>query len=461
MSAREPKIRLFVILTVLCLLIWVSLFQSDSSMVDATTDDTYKTLKTFADVLSIVQKSYVEEVDSQELVYGAIHGMLQTLDPHSSFLPPDMYKEMQLETKGSFGGLGIEISVREGVLTIVSPIEDTPAYRAGIQAGDKIILIEGEPSKDMTLMEAVKMLRGEKGTKVTISIWREGFDKLKEIDIVRDIIKIQSVKNKDLGDGYGHIRVVQFQQNTVSDLEKALKELEKKYGGGLKGIVLDLRNNPGGLLDQAVRVSDMFLDSGLIVYTDGRMDSQKMEFSAKQNSSYPDIPIVVLVNHGSASASEIVAGALQDHDRAIILGTPTFGKGSVQSIIPMDDGSGLRLTTARYFTPDGNDIQAKGIIPDIELAASLKKKDSRPMIIREADLRNHMRGRDEADPAGEPFEEDEPAGLEQEGETDQVEGEVEDIQLERALELLRSWEIFKKTLGKKAGEGEDAGEYKG
>ncbi|MFC1889296.1 S41 family peptidase [Thermodesulfobacteriota bacterium] len=460
MRLREPKLRLFVILTVVCLL-WVGLFRSDSSMVDATTDDTYKTLKTFADVLSIVQKKYVEDVDSQELVYGAIHGMLKTLDPHSSFLSPEEYKEFQLDTKGSFGGLGIEISVRDGVLTIISPIEDTPAYRAGIQAGDKIILIEGEPSKDMTLMEAVKKLRGKKGTEVTISIWREGFEKLKEITIVRDIIKIQSVKKKDIGDGYGYVRILQFKQNTVSDLEKALKELENEYAGGLKGIVLDLRTNPGGLLDQAVGVSDMFLDSGLIVYIDGRMKSQKMEFSAKENSMYPDIPIVVLVNHGSASASEIVAGALQDNDRAIILGTPTFGKGSVQSIISMEDGSGLKLTTARYFTPDGNDIQAKGITPDIELAASLKKVESKPMVIREADLKNHMKGRDEADPAEEPSEEDEPADLEQEGEADPTEGEVEDIQLERAIELLRSWEIFKKTIGKKAGEGTDAGEYQG
>lgn len=460
MRLRKPKLRLFAILTALSMLslLWVGLLLSDSSLVDATTDDTYKTLKTFADVLSIVQKSYVEEVDSKDLVYGAIHGMLATLDPHSSFLPPDMYKEMQLETKGSFGGLGIEITVRDGVLTIVSPIEDTPAYRAGIQAGDKIILIEGDPSKDMTLMEAVKRLRGEKGSKVTISIWREGFEKLQEITIVRDIIKIQSVKKKDLGDGYGHIRIVQFQQSTVSDLGKALKELEKEYEDDLKGIVLDMRNNPGGLLDQAVRVSDMFLDSGLIVYTDGRMDSQKMEFSAKDNSPYPDIPIVVLVNSGSASASEIVAGALQDHDRAIVLGTQTFGKGSVQSIIPMEDGSGLRLTTARYFTPDGNDIQAKGITPDIELAASLKKVDERPMVIREADLKNHMRGKEEVKTDAEPFEAD---GPEEENEADQAEEGVEDIQLDRALELLRSWEIFKKTLGQKGGEGKGAEEIQG
>ncbi|NJD63412.1 MAG: PDZ domain-containing protein, partial [Deltaproteobacteria bacterium] len=284
-------------------------------------------LKAFGDVLSTVQSSYVEEPNVDELVNGAIKGMLQTLDPHSSYLTPDLLKQVEVETKGSFGGLGIEIGVKDGILTVIAPIEDTPAFRAGLQAGDKIVKIENETTREMNVMDAVKRLRGEPGTKVTIWIAREGMTEPKAYTITRDIIKIKSVKSKPLGDGLGYVKLTQFQQDTDGDLEKALQSFTKQKGG-LKGLVLDLRNNPGGLLDQAVRVTDKFVESGLIVYTDGRIENQKFKYFAHKEGTYTGFPMVVLVNAGSASASEIVAGALQDHGRAILLGAQTFGKGS-------------------------------------------------------------------------------------------------------------------------------------
>ncbi|WP_237560711.1 S41 family peptidase [Geobacter anodireducens] len=325
----------------------------------------YESIELFTDVLAIVKKSYVEEVDTKKLIYGAINGMLASLDPHSSFMPPDMYKEMKIDTKGSFGGLGIEITIKDGLLTVISPIEDTPAFRAGIKAGDQILKIEDRFTKDMTIMDAVKRMRGPKGTKVTLTIMREGFDKPKEFTLVRDTIQVKSVRFRSMDQGYGYIRIAQFQEKTDDDLVKALKALKEENGGELRGLVLDLRNDPGGLLDQAVKVADHFIEDGLIVYTEGRERESRMQFSARKLGTEPNYPMVVLINSGSASASEIVAGALQDHKRAVVMGTQSFGKGSVQTIIPLSDESGLRLTTARYFTPGGRSIQAKGITPDI------------------------------------------------------------------------------------------------
>ncbi len=403
----------------------------------------YETLKIFSDAISIVQNNYVEEVDPQKIIYGAIRGMLSSLDPHSSFLTPDMFKEMEVETKGAFGGLGIEIGIRNGILTIISPIEDTPAYRAGLKAGDKIVKIEDEPTKDMSIMEAVKRLRGEPGTQVTIWVLRKGWEKPKKFTITRDIIKIKSVKWKVM-DGYGYVKITQFQADTDRELENALMEIEKQTGK-IKGLILDLRNNPGGLLNQAVRVADMFIDSGLIVYTDGRRQDQKFKYTAQDVGTYKGFPMIVLVNEGSASASEIVAGALQDHERAIILGTQTFGKGSVQTIIPLEDGSAIRLTTARYFTPSGRSIQAKGITPDIVVKVEGTTPENHPVPFREKDLKQHLENPTE----GKGVDEERRPVIEEKIDPSSLK-EGEDIQLERALELMKGWEVFKKRYLKEA-----------
>jgi len=397
----------------------------------------YDSIELFTDVLKIVQKNYVEEVDTKKLVYGAINGMLSALDPHSSFLPPDMYKEMKIETKGSFGGLGIEITIKDGYLTVISPIEDTPAFRAGIKSGDQILKIENKLTKDMSIVDAVKRMRGPKGTKVTITIMRDGFDRPKDFTLVRDIVQVKSVKFKTLDDGYGYIRVAQFQEKTDEDLIKALESLKKENGGSLRGLVLDLRNDPGGLLEQAVKVADHFVAEGLIVYTEGRDPESKMRFTARKGDKELGYPMVVLINGGSASASEIVAGALQDHNRAVILGTQSFGKGSVQTIIPLSEESGLRLTTARYFTPKGRSIQAKGITPDIVVEnleiTTTEKKD--PLNIREKDLDNHFESDTKEDKGAK--KQEKPVAYKMD---EQIKG---DYQILRALDLLKGWEILK------------------
>jgi len=400
----------------------------------------YESIELFTDVLSIVKKSYVEEVDTKKLIYGAINGMLSSLDPHSSFMPPDTYKEMKIETKGSFGGLGIEISIKDGLLTVISPIEDTPAYKAGIKAGDQILRIDEKFTKDMSVMDAVKRMRGAKGSKVTLTIMRDGFDKPKEFPLIRDIIQVKSVKFKMLDEGFGYIRVAQFQEKTDEDLIKAFHDLKQSNGGELRGLVLDLRNDPGGLLDQAQRVAGHFLNDGqLVVYTEGREKDSKMQLFAGKGDKETHYPIVVLINGGSASASEIVAGALQDHKRAVVMGTQSFGKGSVQTIIPLSDNSGLRLTTARYFTPSGRSIQAKGITPDIvvemlELTATEKKET---MHIRESDLEHHFESEKKA-----PEEEKKADKMPPYKTDDQVKS---DYQILRALDLLKGWDILKKT----------------
>ena len=421
--------------------------------VSAVSRDAYEGLESFTNVLAIVQKNYVEEVGTQKLVDGAINGMLTALDPHSAYLTPELFKEVQVETKGSFGGLGIEITNRNGVLTVVAPIEDTPAYRAGIKSGDVILKIDGEFTKDMSLVEAVKKMRGPKETKVKLTLKREGRAELIDVTLTREIIKIQSVKWKPLEKGYGYIRVTQFQERTDDDIERALKALSKEPGG-LQGLVLDLRNNPGGLLTQAVRIADMFLDSGMIVYTDGRLENQKQKYFAHKAGTWSDFPMVVLVNNGSASASEIVAGALQDQKRALVLGTQTFGKGSVQTILPLDDSSALRLTTARYFTPNGRSIQALGIQPDIlmEQGTQVAKVDrpggALPMV-REIDLPRHLDHPEKEGKDAPESKQDAPPTPETEG-IDYREGELgADPQLDHALELLKSWQVFKTFVAKR------------
>ncbi|MBI3767934.1 MAG: S41 family peptidase [Deltaproteobacteria bacterium] len=424
-------------------------------------DASYENLQIFTNILAIVQKNYVDEVSSDQLIEGAINGMLTSLDPHSAYLTPELYKELQVDTKGSFGGLGIEITMRNNVLTVVSPIEDTPAYRAGMKAGDMIIKIDGQFTKDMTLVDAVKKMRGPKGSKVVLSIKREKVNEIFDVSLLREVIKIQSVKSKSLEKGYGYLRVTQFQERTDTDVERVLEQWTRE--GPIEGIVLDLRNDPGGLLTQAVKVSDTFLDSGLIVYTDGRLENQKQKYFARRPGSYMDFPMVVLVNGGTASASEIVAGALQDHKRAIILGTQTFGKGSVQTILPLDDNSALRLTTARYYTPSGRSIQATGIVPDIIMDNVLMTRPAgggktAQQLLREENLPRHF----EQKRKPQPQQNSEPGDTEvapppaapdempsEEGEAGIKEGELgKDPQLDHALELLKSWKVFKTLVAK-------------
>ena len=355
-------------------------------------DSLYKYLRTLSEAIHYIQKNYVKDVDSKELIYNAIKGMTSSLDPHSLFLTPDMFKEMQVETKGEFGGIGIEITMKDGVLTIVSPIEDTPAWRAGLKAGDKIIKINGKSTRGMTLMEAVKKLRGPKGTKVTITILRDG-QKPFDVTIVRDIIKIKSVTFKMLNEKerIGYIKIKSFQERTTKELDKAFYALYKK---GLKGLILDLRNNPGGLLQQAVEVSDRFLKGGkLIVYTKGKGATENLRFFSHDRKTYPYVPMVILVNAGSASASEIVTGALKAHKRAVVIGERTFGKGSVQTLFPLSDGSALKLTTAYYYTPDGVCIEEKGIEPDIIIPENLVLKRPSHPVIREKELTELKKGK--------------------------------------------------------------------
>ncbi|MDZ4342733.1 MAG: S41 family peptidase [Candidatus Binatia bacterium] len=423
--------------------------------VSAVSRQDYESLEVFTNILSIVKKNYVEEVDTKNLVTGAINGMLTGLDPHSAYLTPDLYKEPQMDTQGRFGGLGIEITVKGGMLTVVSPIEDTPAAKAGIKPGDQIFKIEEEFTKDMTLVDAVKKMRGPKGTKITISIKREGVPELMDFSLMRDTIRVQSVRSRKLEEGYGYVRLAQFQERSDRDVQRALEKMAAEKGG-IKGLVLDLRNNPGGLLTQAVRVSDLFLDSGLIVYTEGRIESQKQKYSAQKDGSWMDFPIVVLVNGGSASASEIVAGALQDHKRAVVLGTKTFGKGSVQTILPLDDNSALRLTTARYFTPKGRSIQALGIVPDIIAEppmtppAESKAEEKKRLGLREENLPGHLPNPQQAPSQPQDQSEKDKEKLVPRTAPTGDETIDNDAQLKRALDLLKSWDVFKQLVQKKA-----------
>ena len=391
----------------------------------------YQSLETFANILAIVQRNYVKEVETEKLITGAIEGMLGSLDPHSSYLTGDAYRELQTETEGRFGGLGLEITVRNGVLTVISPIEGTPAARAGVQPGDQVVGIDDRSTEELGLADAVKRLRGPKGSSVTISVRREGQEKLLKFTIVRDVIEINSVRAHVLESGFLYARIAQFQDRTSENLRAALAK-EQPGGESIKGFVLDLRNNPGGLLNQAVGVSDLFLDSGLIVYTDGRQDQQKQKFSASRENSRTGFPMVVLVNGGSASASEIVAGALQDHKRALILGTKTFGKGSVQTILPLGGRSALRLTTAEYFTPNGRSIHDIGIQPDIVMDRSTPPSPSGTGTQAKSS---------ETPPASESPAQGSVAP------DSTVQRLKSDPQVERALELLKGWEMFRGLAG--------------
>jgi carboxyl-terminal processing protease len=446
---RERSRRYFTVFTVM--LAGSLLGMLLGGRIASTAQNTYDKLDLFSDVLAQIQNTYVDEVDTQKLIYGAIDGMLGSLDPHSSFMDPAEYKEMQVDTSGSFGGLGIEIGVKDDVLTVISPMDDTPASRAGILADDKIVAIDGQSTEDMSLNDAVKHMRGPKGTKVTISVLRAGFTAPKEFVLTREVIKVKSVKSRKLGDDIGYAKISQFQERTGEELKKALGALE---AGGIKGLVLDLRNNPGGLLDQAIEVGDLFIDSGLIVYTKGRVPNSNQEYRASDEGYSRKYPIVVLVNGGAASASEIVAGALQDHKRALIMGTTTFGKGSVQTIVPQRDGSALRLTTAKYYTPNGRSIQATGIQPDIIVEQALVSEALESgMRVREKDLERHFEnptdnGAAAPAPAAPPHpvkkdgkESKEPAKEGKEPEK-KATPEERDYQLQRAVDLLKGIEIL-------------------
>ena len=406
------QVKKVVLITGLLLLLTLSLGGTSTSK---STDQgaTYENLKLFTEVLSIVQSQYVDEVPPKELIYSAIKGTLRGLDPHSSFLDPESYREMQVETTGTFGGLGIEITLKDDVLTVVSPIDGTPAHRAGLQSGDRIVKIEGITTKDLSLTDAVKRMRGKPGTKITITITREGWTEPRDFTITREQIRVQSVRSQELEPGIGYVRLRQFQEQSPNDLEAALEKFTRN-AQKLQGLVLDLRNDPGGLLTAAVEISEKFLEDGkLVVYTEGRVRNQSMRFTAHAKKPYLGFPIVVLVNQGSASASEIVAGALQDWGRGIVLGTQTFGKGSVQTIIPLSDGSGLRLTTAKYFTPKGRSIHGKGITPDIIV-----------------ELSKVVAAADPAKPAVPPSPEEELK---------------RDVQLQRAVDILKAMRILEKT----------------
>lgn len=359
-------------------------------------------LRLFSDVFARVKSDYVEDLSDKELLEHAVRGMLSGLDPHSAYLDVDAFRDLQVGTSGEFGGLGIEVGMEDGFVKVIAPIDDTPAQRAGIQAGDLIIRLDDQPVKGMSLSDAVKVMRGKKGTPIVLTVVREGEEKPLKIEVVRDIIQVRSVKSRLMDDGFGYLRISQFQSKTSTNLADALGGLRKNYGKPLRGLVLDLRNNPGGVLNAAVEVSDAFLESGTVVYTKGRADDSELRFNATPGDAMEGVPIVVLVNGGSASASEIVAGALQDHKRAVIMGEQTFGKGSVQTILPLNNGSAIKLTTARYYTPSGRSIQAEGVKPDIILDrvrfTGIEPGEFEP--VKEADLQGHLGNGEDPDADG-------------------------------------------------------------
>lgn len=354
-------------------------------------DEKYQELQVFVKVLNLIEKYYVEEVDTQKLIYGGIKGMLAELDPHTSFLTPEYFKEFQEETAGEFNGIGIEISVVNDALTVISPIEDTPAWKAGIKAGDKILTINGESTRGFTLSDAAQRMKKD-NNKIQLGIMREGFKKIQVFDVWREQIRVKSVKFTDLENGYAYFRVTTFIENTFKDFEKLLADFRSK--NEIKGVIIDLRNNPGGLLEQAIKLSNLFIKEGTIVITMGRNGRDKEVVTAKPGSTWTDFPIVIVVNEFSASASEIFSGALQDNNRAIILGQRTFGKGSVQTVVKLGDGSGLKLTIARYYTPKGTEIQSEGIKPDVLVedfdTEALEKVKIKKNIRREKDIEGHL-----------------------------------------------------------------------
>jgi len=408
-------------------------------------DNTYKSLKLFTDVLEELEKNYVDDVDTEELIHNAVKGMVGNLDPHSSFMPPEAFEELQDDTKGEFSGIGIVITMKNGILTVVSPIEGTPAYKAGIQAGDIIIRIDDKLTKDMALWEAVNMMRGPRHKEVLITVIREDEPSSIEFSLKRDLIPMKSVRSAILEPGYGYLRITNFRMSTLDDIKEHLGKLESE-NNGLKGLVMDLRDNPGGLLDQAVKISDLFLDQGDIVSIKGRQERNTQVFKAYPNNEDRKYPIVVLINGGSASASEIVAGALQDHSRALILGTTSFGKGSVQTVHPLKEGFGIKYTIARYYTPNGRSIQAKGIVPDIEVEYEILEKKEKKVsmfdrMIKEKDLKNSLRPEKTTQPEK---TEKQPKKHQRLLDTDQLQ---HDAQVKRALDILISYGVFSKLNG--------------
>jgi carboxyl-terminal processing protease len=400
----------------------------------------FNELRTFTEVFGRIKRDYVESVSDKKLLEGAIRGMLSELDPHSAYLESEQYKALKEGTTGQFGGLGIEVTMENGFVKVVSPIDDTPAQKAGMQAGDLVVRLDDKPVKGMTLIDAVKIMRGEPGSDIVLTVIREGEEAPLKIKITRAVIKVKSVKSRILEQNYGYLRISSFQSRTGQNVIDAIAELEKENKGNLKGLVLDLRNNPGGVLNAAVEVSDAFLEEGLIVFTEGRIKNSEMRFNAAPDDVIDGVPIVVLINAGSASASEIVAGALQDHKRAIIMGEKSFGKGSVQTILPTSNGAAVKLTTARYYTPSGRSIQAEGIEPDITLARvkleSLEKSKFDP--IKEADLSHHLENGD----GKVKVKADDKEGEGTEGEEkDNV--DIRDYPLHEALTLLKGLSILK------------------
>jgi carboxyl-terminal processing protease len=436
-SMKNAKGKLFITLCLL-LALFIVLGPYGDSRVSAVDSSTYKSLKIFNEVLDIVEKNYVEEVKQKKLIDEAVTGMIKSLDPHSSFLTPEQYKELQVDTSGTFGGLGIVIAMQNDQLTVVSPIEDTPAFKAGLQSGDRIVKIDGQITKGMTIQDAVKKMRGPENTKVTLTILRKDMKEPKDYVITRAVIKIKSVKHNMYDGNIGYIRISSFQESTMDELRKALEQVNGK-SSNLQGLVIDVRNNPGGLLDQAVKTSDAFLKSGTIVSTKGRVKAIESKFVAKDDGTEPTVPMVVLVNEGTASASEILAGALQDNGRAIVLGMQTFGKGSVQTVIPLEDGSALKLTTAKYYTPKGRSIQAEGIKPDI-VVEFIRQADSPEtadaQMLREKDLKGHIKGDRET--------EKKPAEVKDKDKGKEKTDLQRDNQLKSAVDILKSWEVFKR-----------------
>lgn len=437
----------------------VSLARSQSA--SAANSEIYRQLDLFGEVLERVRSDYVEKPDDPKLIESAINGMLTALDPHSAYLTPKHFRDMQVQTRGEFGGLGIEVTMENGVVKVVAPIEDTPAARAGLMSGDLITHLDKEQILGLTLQEAVEKMRGPVNSPITLTVVRKGTEDPFDVKVTRDVIHINPVKYNAEGDDVGYIRVTTFNEQTTANLQKAVEELKKQLGPNLKGYIIDLRNNPGGLLDQAISVSDAFLDQGAIVLTRGRNLEETQRSNARQGDITDGQKIVVLINGGSASASEIVAGALQDHHRATILGTRSFGKGSVQTIIPLGSNGALRLTTARYYTPSGRSIQAKGIEPEVvveeELPDDLKQKAELQGTRGEANLRGHLKGEDAAKPEGEDAAKGEgedgaaPGEEEQSGSSSYVAPEKDkDTQLKYALDLLRGIKSVDTEAKKKA-----------
>lgn len=413
----------------------------------AVNKDRYKELQMFTKVLNLVERHYVENVDTKKLIYGGIKGMLAALEPHTNFLPPKIFKDFKVETKGKFGGIGIEITVKQEVLTVITPIEDTPAWRAGIKSGDRIVKINGESTKGMSLAEAVSKMRGKTGSKVKVSVWRDGLEKPEDMELRRSVIKIRAVKSTDLGKKFLYVRVTSFIESTTQSFKKALAKFEKKNGKA-KGVILDLRNNAGGLLTQAINLSNQFISEGVIVSTRGRGNEATEEGTvrAKAKGSRLDFPMVVLINEYSASASEIVAGALQDHKRAVLMGRRSFGKGSVQSVIELGEGAGLKMTVARYFTPSGRSIQATGIEPDIVLeevdSEAFEKAKVKKTVYRESDMKGHLAN---TDSFWKDKEKKKPKSEEKLSPKERL--LKKDYQVAQALKYLKSWTLFKNLEG--------------